>query len=152
MSGTPALVLRDIHEPVPPPWWPPATGWWLLAAVVLLVLLALAWRGWRRRRRMRGLARLFDDTVAAAGTPSARIAAMSALLRRATLRHDPRAATLEGAAWLAYLDHGSSAPLFDDADAQWLLEGGYRREVDPGVDDRLLPRARARFLEWMARR
>lgn len=149
MTGNPALVLRDIHEPMPPPWWPPAPGWWLLAAIMLLALLALAWWRWRRRRRMRGLARLFDDTVASAGSPSAQVAAISTLLRRATLHRDPRAATLEGQAWLAWLDGGG--PPLDADDAQWLLEGGYRRDVEPGVVERLLPVARARFLEWMAR-
>lgn len=149
MSGQPTLVLRDIHELPPPPLWPPAPGWWVVAAVVLLVLLVLAARAWRRRHRLRQLARLFDDTVAAAATPAARIAAMSALLRRAARQRDPQAAALEGSAWLDYLDAGSATPRFRDDDAHWLLEGGYRRELDPDVAERLLPRARARFLEWM---
>lgn len=146
----PALVLRDIHEVPAPPWWPPAPGWWIVAALVLLALLAVAWRSWRRHRRRQLLARLFDDAVAEADAPAARIAAMSALLRRAARRRDPRAAALEGQAWLDFLDEGHP-PVFADDDARWLLEGGYRPDADPQVVVRLLPRVRARFLEWMAR-
>lgn len=147
----PALVLRDIHELPPPPWWPPAPGWWLLLAAVVLVLLAFAWRAWRRRRRRLALERLFDGTLAREDTPAARVAAMSLLLRRAARQRDAHAATLEGDAWLAFLDHGAEVPLFADADARLLLDGGYRREVDEAAVSRLSPRVRRRFLEWMAR-
>ena len=146
----PTLVLRDIHQPPAPSWWPPAPGWWIVAALVLLAALALAWRGWRRRRRRHALVRLFDATVAEADAPASRVAAMSALLRRAARRRDPRAATLEGQAWLDFLDEGH-APLFGDDDARWLLEGGYRRDADPDAVERLLPRVRVRFLDWMER-
>src|SRR5690606_38637593 len=143
MSSDPTLVLRDIHELPPPPWWPPAPGWWCVAAVLLLAVLALAWRAWRRRQRRRALARLFDASLAEAATPAARIAAMSLLLRRAARQRDPSAATLEGAAWLAFLDHGSRRPLFDDEDARLLLEGGYRRDVDDAAVARLVQIGRA---------
>ena len=145
----PALVLRDIHEVPPPPFWPPAPGWWIVAALVLLALLAMAWRIWRRRRRRGQVARLFDETVSQADAPAARLAAMSTLLRRAARQRDPRAATLEGQAWLDFLDEGNS-PLFADEDARWLLEGSYRPDADPDAVARLLPRVRARFLEWTA--
>jgi hypothetical protein len=150
-TADPSLVLRDIHSPPAPPLWPPAPGWWVLAALVLTAVLALAWRGWRRHRRRRAILRLFDDTLRQSPTPAARIAAMSLLLRRAALRRDPESGALDGDAWIAFLDRGSREPLFDDDDAQWLLEGGYRREADPAAVERLLPRVRARLLEWTAR-
>ena len=145
----PALVLRDIHVPPAPPWWPPAPGWWILAAIVLLVLVAISGFAWRRRRRRRALQRTFDDAMAAAPGPAARIAAMSELLRRAAIRRDPRAATAQGDAWLAMLDAGGKVPLFEDEHGRLLLEGGFRAEVDEEAVARLLPRARQRFLEWM---
>lgn len=148
----PTLVLRDIHTPAAPPLWPPAPGWWVLAALVLLGVLALAWRGWRRHRRRRAVARLFDDALRDAGTPAARIAAMSILLRRAARRRDPASQALDGDAWIAFLDRGSREPLFGDPDARLLLlEGGYRREADAAAVERLAPRVRARLLEWTAR-
>lgn len=151
-NADPALVLRDIHTPPSPPWWPPAPGWWVLGALMLAGVLALAWRGWRRRRRRRAIAQWFDDALRDADTPAARIAAMSILLRRAARRRDPVSQTLDGDAWIAFLDHGSREPLFRDADARLLLlEGGYRREADAAAVERLEPRVRARLLEWTAR-
>ncbi|MDQ2701546.1 MAG: DUF4381 family protein [Pseudomonadota bacterium] len=134
LPADPALVLRDIHVPPPPPLWPPAPGWWLLAAAILLASGIAAWFAWRRRQRRRALQRSFDDAIAAAPSASARIAAMSELLRRAAIHRDPRAAT---------------QPLFDDERDRLLLEGGFRADVDDEAAAELLPRARRRFLEWM---
>jgi len=148
----PTLKLLDIHQPLPPPWWPPAPGWWLLAAVLLLVIAIAAWLLWRRRQRMHALARLFDDNVRAMATPAAQVAAISELLRRAARRRDPAADTLQGQDWLRFLDAGSKQPLFGDDHARLLLDGGFRPSVDAQAVAILLPRARRRFLEWMATR
>ena len=145
----PALVLRDIHVPPAPPWWPPAPGWWILATIALLVLVAISGLAWRRRRRRRAMQRTFDAAMAAAPGPAARIAAMSELLRRAAIHRNPRAATAQGDAWLAMLDAGGNAPLFEGEHGRLLLEGGFRADVDEEAVARLLPRARRRFLEWM---
>lgn len=141
----PALVLRDIHQPPAPPWWPPAPGWWLLVAALLLAIAAWTWWAARRRRQRRAIAAVFDDAVAAAETPVMQVAAMSELLRRAARRLDPDADRLDGEAWLERLDLG-------DGPGRLLLEGGYRREVDPRQVDALRPLARGRFLQWMGPR
>ncbi len=153
------LVLRDIHQPPAPAWWPPAPGWWLLFAL-LLALVAIVW-WWRRRgeRRRREILALFDDTVAAATTPPERVAAMSALLRRAARRRDAQADRLQGEDWLAFLDaplrrrRGKPRPpsrAFSEGAGRLLLEGGYRRDVDPAQVAALHELARARFLQWMS--
>lgn len=147
-----ALVLRDIHQPPAPPWWPPAPGWWLVAAVVLLVLAALAWRLLRRHRHRRAHAALFDRALARAPSPAAEVAAMSELLRRAARRHDPAADRYEGEDWLRFLDAGAKEPWFSAGSGRLLLEGGFRREVDPAAVAGLRPLARRRYLDWMARR
>lgn len=148
----PTLLLRDVHQPPPPPWWPPAPGWWLLAAAVLLLAAVLAWLAWRRSRRRRALARLFDQTLQEAPTPAARVAAMSELLRRAGRRRDPRADTLHGDDWLRFLDAGSPRPLFAGELGRLLLDGGFRMDTDEAAVAMLAPHARQRFLEWMGRR
>ncbi|MFC3550844.1 DUF4381 family protein [Lysobacter cavernae] len=145
------LALRDIHQPPAPSWWPPAPGWWLLAAVVLVVIAVLwFWRA-RRQRKRRAIAALFDQTLAAADTPAAQVAAMSELLRRAARRRDAQADRLHGDAWLAFLDHDDKpgSPAFAQGAGRLLLDGGFRREVDAAQVEALRVLARARFLQWM---
>ena len=145
-----ALVLRDIHQPPAPPWWPPAAGWWwVMAGVAVLVGIAV-WLAWRRRRRTRAIASLFDTRLALAQTPAEEIAAMSELLRRAARRRDPDADKLLGDEWLRFLDTGLQAPVFSVGVGAILRDGGYRRDVSPHDVDALRVAARTRFLDWMA--
>jgi hypothetical protein len=148
----PTLVLRDIHQPPAPSWWPPAPGWWMLATALLLAFAAWAW--WRHRRRLRraAIARLFDDAVSAAGSPAAKIAAMSEQLRRASRRIDANADRLEGEEWLQFLDRGLPQPVFAAGAGALLREGGFRRDVDETEIEALHAIARDRFLRWMGAR
>ncbi|MFT3755022.1 MAG: DUF4381 family protein [Pseudoxanthomonas sp.] len=145
-----ALPLRDVHLPPALPWWPPAPGWWILLVVLLLTAVAIAAILARRRRRRRAWQALFDEAVA---VPQAeqRIAAMSELLRRAARKADAHAGTLEGEAWLRFLD-GDKQRDFSEGTGRLLLDGAYRRDVDDVAVARLLPLARARFLELAATR
>lgn len=144
------LVLRDIHRPPVPPWWPPAPGWWLLAVVLLALMAGVAFFLSRRRNRRRAIATLFDSTVDAAPTPTAQVAAISELLRRAARRREPSADRLQGDAWLDFLDAGDQQRAFVQGAGRLLLEGGYRREADPREVAALRELARSRFLAWMA--
>ena len=146
------LVLRDIHQSPVPPWWPPAPGWWIVGACVRLALAIAGWFAWRRRQRRRVLARMFDDAVAHAATPAAKIAAMSELLRRAARRIDPQADKLLADDWLRFLDRGLKLPVFRAGAGTALRDGGYRRDVSAGEVDALRQLTRARFLDWMAAR
>lgn len=148
----PTLVLRDIHQPPPPSWWPPAPGWWMVLVALLLAFAAWAW--WRRRRRLRraAIARLFDEAVSSAGTPAAKIAAMSEQLRRASRRIDPDADRLEGEEWLRFLDRGLPQPMFAAGAGALLRDGGFRRDVGESEIEGLREIARERFLAWMEAR
>lgn len=148
----PALILRDIHQPPSPSWWPPAPGWWMLAAALLLAFAAWAW--WWRRQKLRraAIARLFDDAVSAAESPSAKIAAMSEQLRRASRRIDPSADRLEGEDWLRFLDRGLPQPVFATGAGALLRDGGFRRDVGEAEIEGLHVIARDRFLRWMGAR
>ena len=83
------LPLRDVHLPPSPSWWPLALGWWLVIAAIVLVLGTLALWWWRRHRRAQRWAATFDAALQAASTPAQRLAALSALLRRAARTVDP---------------------------------------------------------------
>jgi hypothetical protein len=145
------LPLREAHLPDAPGWWPPPMGWWLVAvAVVALLALVLLWRRHVRRRCIAAEA-LFDATVDAAQGETARIAAMSELLRRAARLRDPSADRLQGADWLHLLDDGPrarGAATFAEVGAV-LIDGGFRREVDAAAVAALRPVARARFVALM---
>ena len=147
----PTLILRDIHQPPAPPWWPPAPGWWLLFALSLI--LAGAWWYWRRRRLRKRLAiiAVFEEALARAESLPAQIAAMSELLRRAARRRDANADTLQGEAWLAFLDTGDQRQRFSQGAGRLLLEGGFRRDADPQQVADLRELVRERFIGWMAK-
>lgn len=149
MQADPLLKLRDIHQPPPPPWWPPAPGWWIVAVVLLIALALVAGWSWRRRQRRRAIVRLFDEAIANADSPAAKIAAMSELLRRASRRIDPDADKLQGEAWLRFLDRGLATPVFATGVGSGLRDGGFRRDVCDSEIDGLREVVRARFLDWM---
>jgi len=148
-AAAPDLILRDIHAAPATPWWPPAPGWWIVFAVLVAGIAIVVSIAHRRRARRRALARTFDDTVAAAPTPAAQIAAMSELLRRAARLRDPAADRYEGHRWRAHLDAGAKNALFDDDAGLLLVEGAFRPDVDAQAVANLRERARRRFLEWM---
>ena len=149
MRTPPDLVLRDVHAAEAAPWWPLAPGWWIvLACIAVLAIVGLALVQ-RRRARHRAIVRLFDDTIARAETPAAQVAAMSELLRRAARRKAPDAVAFQGDRWRAYLDAGARTALFDGDAGTLLLDGAFRRDVDPAAVADLHRRARRRYLEWM---
>lgn len=149
MQPAPDIVLRDIHQLPAPSLWPPAPGWWLVLAILLLIGAALYI--WLRRRRLHraAIARIFDDAMHQAGDGPAQVAAMSALLRRASRRHRDDADVLDGEAWLQALDEGRELPLFQSGIGRLMIDGGYRKQLDPHDVEALRGIARVRFLEWM---
>jgi hypothetical protein len=152
MNPTEALPLRDIHLPAEPAWWPPAPGWWLLA-VLLLVLLALAARWMHRRWRVRRARHRLLAACAALGRshppdrdPVGWLAGASELLRRATRLHAPEALTLQGEDWLGFLDGDLPGAPFSQGPGRLLLDGPYRRDLDPAAVAALPGLLRARLL------
>ena len=92
--------LRDIVVPPAVSFWPPAPGWWVVGAACVVAAgfaVAVAVRHWQRnayrREALRALERADGRDI-------------SAILKRAALVAFPReqVASLNGAAWLAFLD------------------------------------------------
>lgn len=143
------LPLRSIHATDSVPWWPLAPGWWGVIAAVALIALLVVW--WRRREKAR-IARVeafFDDDVAQAKTDAERIGRMSELLRRAARTKHGNVEQLQGADWLNVLNKGMKGQPFKGASGDLLLEGGFRRSVDPMQTDALQRIARQRFVKWV---
>lgn len=146
----PELVLRDVHVPPAPGLWPPAPGWWLVAGAVVLCAAIAGFLGWRRRQKLRSWQHAFDSACIDP-SPTAQIAGISELLRRAARGVDPKADRLQGEAWLGFLD-GEKCRDFSEGPGRLLLEGGYRRELPDDSFDRTKALARARFVQLMAAR
>jgi cbb3-type cytochrome oxidase subunit 3 len=129
------LPLRDLHLPPPPGWWPPAPGWWLLVALVIVLLLLLFFL-WQRARRLRyrraALRQLHALEENDALPPSALVAELSALLRRAALCAfpDESCAGLSGEEWLRFLDRSRQEQPFSTGVGRCLATGPYQREVE----------------------
>ncbi len=150
----PELQLRDIHLPPEPSWWPPAPGWWLLALLAALAVgYAARWalRHWRARQRRRAMQAEFEQ-VLRQDDPHARLAALSALLRRAARLRDPAAAGLTGAAWLSFLDQSApgEAP-FTRGPGQLLVDGLYRKDLNAAAVNALLEPARRCYWHLVGR-
>jgi hypothetical protein len=145
--------LRDIHLPPSPGWWPPAPGWWMLAAVLLI---AAAWavrrilRLRRDRHRIASALRDYDRALAVANDAPARLAAASLHLRRAAKARDPGAASLEGDAWLRFLDGDDPTQPFSIGVGRLLRDGGFRREIGDDIAPTIAV-ARARFIALLGR-
>jgi hypothetical protein len=147
-----ALPLRDVHLPSSPAWWPPAPGWWMVFAALALIAAAWWWRRRRSHRQRIAIEALFDGSIDAVDGASARIAAMSELLRRASRNRDPRADRLSGDEWLRFLDADRRMPMFSAGVGRTLLEGGFRRDVGEQEYAALRDIVRVRFVELMTQR
>lgn len=85
---------------------------------------------------------------ARSGTPVERLAAMSALLRRAARQAHPGAERLQGKRWLEFLDGGQGQD-FSAGPGRLLLDGSFRPQADAGAVDAVTGLAHARFVELM---
>lgn len=152
---TQAPVLRDIHLPGQPSWWPPAPGWWLLAALAAIALV-LIWRAWAGRRHRARLQRALHDELVALRSErpgaAAQVAAMSLLLRRAAKRYAPHALTLRDQAWLEFLDGDDGARPFSQGAGRLLLDGPYRRDLDPAEAEALAALIERRLVAFVSPR
>ena len=145
------LPLKPMHPGIAPSGWPPAPGWWMVVVAVLVLGIGLTLWLWRRAKRRAAYAQIFDQTTAAAASPTDKVAAVSQLLRRAARRIDPQADRLQGDDWLHFLDAGLKQPTFQSGTGALLVDGAFRPQVDAADVDALCVVARARYLDWMRR-
>lgn len=117
-------MLVEVPEP-PPVSMLPQTGGWIVLG--LLVVALLGWLMWRAARRYRANAyrRAALKALASAGDDPT---AISEILRRAALAVYPRdaVASLEGEAWLRFLDSTVAGDAFSAGVGKALADGPYR--------------------------
>lgn len=125
------LPLKDIHLPTVIGFWPPAAGWWLLLAGMGLLLCLAYWliRRLRRRSAFKAASKILMDLRGKKQEDRlATLTELSALLRRVAISAAPRTdvASLNGAAWLAYLDQGLDDQPFSNGAGRCLAQAPYR--------------------------
>jgi len=145
-----ALVLRDVQLGDSPGWWPLPAGWLALVLVLVGAVLLCVWLMARRWHQRRAWARQFDQAMAQADSPVAQVLMAAELLRRGALSQAPQAATLQGVAWLAWLDADGRS--FSDGPGRLLLDGGYRPSLPPDQAQAACALARRRFITLMTTR
>ncbi len=125
--------LHDIAVPPPVPWWPPAPGWYVVGGIALVFLGLVAWAAvirWRRdryrREAIRALDRILRDSRA-----SSSMSAIAELVKRIALAAYPRdrVASLNGDAWLAFLDATGGTDAFTRGAGQVLRDVAYRKDA-----------------------
>jgi Domain of unknown function (DUF4381) len=135
--------LHDFYEPPPPSWMPQTIGWYV---VFVLLALAAIWcairvvRHWfanrYRREALRELATLAPDQF-------------STLLKRVALAAWPRerVASLNGEAWLAFLNETSGKDAFRQAPGNRIEELALRPATTLSADD--MQRLRQIAADWI---
>ena len=147
-GAAPELPLRDIVLPVEPSWWPPAPGWWLLMLLLLAALWVGGWqlhRVWSAHRRRQAILRQLEGELAEADSAEQALQRAAGFLRRWTLAQQANAATQRGEAWLEFLDAADPVRPFSRGPGRLLLDGPYRRQVDPAEVQALLGLIRQRL-------
>ena len=128
--------LRDIIVPPPVPWWPPAPGWWIVAAALLGMFAILVVRMMRHyRRNAYRRAALAELAALDPVNDTARVLALSAILKRTALVAYPRAevASLTGTAWLAFLDRTVGTDAFTTGPGTALERAAYGAPTGEGA-------------------
>lgn len=141
-AADPLAQLRDIHAPEMISAWPPAPGWWLLGILVtLLVIAGLTWlfRRWRENRYRREALRELQALRAQwqeHGDDHQYLLGLQQLLKRVALTRFPReeVASLTGEAWLQFLDRSTGSHEFSMGEAEVLIDGNYRHDIQIDVD------------------
>ena len=133
------LPLKDIHLPEPVSWWPPAPGWIML--FVLLPLLFLTgfyiYQSLKRKTAVKTARKLLDAIRKENHhNPLTTLIALSALLRRVAISTASRTdvASLNGQAWLAFLDTSFKDQPFSKGVGRCLADAQYRPALPDDTD------------------
>ena len=137
----PLANLADIHLPAPVSSWPPAPGWWLLAVLAAGVVFGLIYWLTRRYRRLawrrEAKAKLQHLQAEKANLSAIAMASeLSGLLKQAAITRYGRhhTASLNGEAWLRFLDNKGKTDAFSKGLGRALGDAIYRPDADIDVD------------------
>lgn len=133
------LSLRDIHLPDAIDWWPPAMAWWCIAILIpsLFILIIYLYKLWTRQTAVKTAKKHLlkikqDDTL----NDGKKLIAISVILRRVAMSVSSRkqTASLNGQAWLQYLDNSMPNSDFTLGIGKYLADTHYRKTTSADLD------------------
>lgn len=138
LEATILQQLRDIHLPPPITTWPMAPWGWLLLLILLIASFVAAYKIYQHFKRQQFAKKLLFqlDRIQNlyTSTPAAAIAELSVFLKRVCLTLFPRQEiiSLQGDAWLAFLDKTGKMAEFQQGVGRCLLTAPY--EANPELN------------------
>ena len=141
-SLDPLSGLRDISLPPEPAHWDLASGWVALLIFLISLFFYFAYLGirhWRSNRyRREALAELesITDLGKKPGNDQLYLKEIQELLKRVALTKFSRekVARLNQLEWTRFLDRSSNSDRFSEPEAEALIDGTYRKEMDIPLD------------------
>ena len=151
-----SLPLKDIHLPVAIGWWPPAPGWWfaLVFLVLLLALLVYSYKRLTRKTAVKSAKKILKTIRQQSENNSKTLTDLSALLRRVAISTDARneVASLQGQAWLSYLDRSLPGQPFTQGVGRCLADAHFRPAMSDDIDFEALFTLCERWLKQRGKR
>lgn len=132
------LDLKDIHLPETIGWWPLAPGWWLLAVTLIALLFGVRaiFRRLTRKTAIKQAQKILKQLRQQPGDTLDTLTTLSALLRRTAMSTTGRSkvASLQGQAWLEYLDGNLPDTPFSQGIGRCLADAHYRKSAPDAAD------------------
>ena len=135
------LPLKDIHLPEAIGWWPPASGWWLslVFLIFLFILIVYLYKRLTRKSAVKSAQKLLQHIRQQPIDSRKTLTELSSLLRRTAISTGNRnqIASLNGQAWLEYLDRSMPDAPFSQGVGRCLADAHYRPSAanDVNFDD-----------------
>jgi len=132
------LNLKDIQLPPPVSFWPPAPGWWILSVLTIVsIIFGSIWfyRQYKiRKPRIEALRILKDLQIIHQNSQDdlASLRNLSNLLRRTALTFykNDTVASLQGYAWLEFLDRTGKTKEFSNGVGKVLGNDLFRKNIN----------------------
>ena len=136
------INLKDIHLPPPVSFWPPAPGWWILTVLLISSFFFGAmwfYREQKKRKPKNEALRILKDLQILHQNSQDELESLrnlSNLLRRTalTIYENDTVASLQGSAWLEFLDKTGKTKEFTQGVGKVLGNEVFKQNVNPDIN------------------
>ena len=136
------INLKDIHLPPPVSFWPPAPGWWILSVLLISSFFFGAmwfYRVQKKRKPKNEALRILKNLQILHQNSQDELESLrnlSNLLRRTalTIYENDTVASLQGSAWLEFLDKTGKTKEFTQGVGKVLGNEVFKQNVNPDIN------------------